>query len=160
MGRFSPGLAIASTLAATGLFLAASNLIASLRFVQSWSFGGVLIAVSLLFLLSAAGLGLALALNLVFPYFSSDHISWLKVHAHLALVGWLGSVVMGATHKLIPMFTLGPEPPAKTSAGAAALVFGGCSSSSRRGGESRPPPSGPSAPSRSSRARERTQPFS
>jgi hypothetical protein len=125
MGRFSPGLAIASTLAATGLFLAASNLIASLRFVQSWSFGGVLIAVSLLFLLSAAGRGLALALNLVFPYFSSDHISWLKVHAHLALVGWLGSVVMGATHKLIPMFTLGPEPPAKTSAGAAALVFGG-----------------------------------
>lgn len=125
MGRFSPGLAIASTLAATGLFLAASNLIASLRFVQSWSFGGVLIAVSLLFLLATAGLGLALALNLVFPYFSTDHISWLKVHAHLALVGWLGSVVMGATHKLIPMFTLGPEPPPRASAGAAALVFGG-----------------------------------
>jgi hypothetical protein len=47
-----------------------------------------------------------MAINLYHPYFKTNHLEYLKLHAHLAFVGWVSMVIMGVSYKLIPMFSL------------------------------------------------------
>lgn len=51
--------------------------------------------------------GLLLAINLKYPFFSSNHMEILKLHAHLGLAGWFLQLIVGVSSKLIPMFLLG-----------------------------------------------------
>ncbi len=41
--------------------------------------------------------------------FPHPRLTWLQVHISLALLGWIGTLVMSASLKLIPMFYLAPE---------------------------------------------------
>src|SRR5690554_1657191 len=66
------------------------------------------------FILSSAGwlvftviVGLLLAINLKYPFFSLNHMDILKLHAHLGLAGWFLQLITGVSSKLIPMFLLG-----------------------------------------------------
>lgn len=51
--------------------------------------------------------GLLLAINLKYPFFSRNHMEILKIHAHLGLAGWFLQLIAGVSSKLIPMFLLG-----------------------------------------------------
>lgn len=61
---------------------------------------------SLWFLITVT-LGLLLAINMVYPIFSVNHLEILKLHAHAGLAGWFLQLITGISIKLIPMFLLG-----------------------------------------------------
>ncbi len=58
-------------------------------------------------LLFTVTMGLLLAINLQYPFFSKSHLEILKLHAHAGLAGWFLQLIAGISSKLIPMFLLG-----------------------------------------------------
>jgi len=62
------------------------------------------VTAAIIWLLLTALLGLLIALNFSFHYFSEVHLHYLKIHAHLGLVGWFLSLIIGISSTLIPMF--------------------------------------------------------
>jgi hypothetical protein len=49
-------------------------------------------------------LGAALVFNFTLPIFPQDHLHFLKIHAHLGLIGWFLLMIIGVSSKLVPMF--------------------------------------------------------
>lgn len=49
-------------------------------------------------------LGAALVFNFTMPIFPQDHLHFLKLHAHLGLIGWFLLMLIGVSSKLVPMF--------------------------------------------------------
>lgn len=62
---------------------------------------------SALWLLATSVVGLLLAINLAFPFFSKNHLEILKIHAHIGLAGWFLQLITGVSTRLVPMFLLG-----------------------------------------------------
>jgi len=62
---------------------------------------------SSVWLLFTITVGLLLAINLAFPFFSKSHLEILKLHAHAGLAGWFLQLITGISIKLVPMFLLG-----------------------------------------------------
>src|SRR5690606_590709 len=62
---------------------------------------------SAMWLLVTIGIGLLLAINLAYPFFSKNHLEILKIHAHVGLVGWFLQLITGVSTRLVPMFLLG-----------------------------------------------------
>ncbi len=72
-------------------------------------------------LLTTVTLGVALAVNLRYPFMTRSHLDIMKLHAHVGLAGWFLQLVTGVSIKLIPMFLL--SKPAETKWLYAALAF-------------------------------------
>ena len=51
-------------------------------------------------------LGTLIALNYKYNFLSDIHLHYLKIHAHLGLVGWFLLLIIGAASILIPMFMI------------------------------------------------------
>jgi hypothetical protein len=51
-------------------------------------------------------LGTIIALNFKYNFLTETHLHYLKIHAHLGLVGWFLLLIMGASSILIPMFMI------------------------------------------------------
>ncbi|MEN8250537.1 MAG: hypothetical protein ABFS32_16510 [Bacteroidota bacterium] len=49
-------------------------------------------------------LGTIVALNFRYNFLSESHLHYLKIHAHLGLIGWFLLLIIGASSILIPMF--------------------------------------------------------
>ncbi|MEP6613338.1 MAG: hypothetical protein ABJA76_15670 [Mucilaginibacter sp.] len=49
-------------------------------------------------------LGAALVFNFTMPIFQQEHLHFLKLHAHLGLIGWFLLMLIGVSSKLVPMF--------------------------------------------------------
>jgi hypothetical protein len=49
-------------------------------------------------------LGVALVFNFTLPVFPQDQLHFLKLHAHLGLIGWFLLMLIGVSSKLVPMF--------------------------------------------------------
>jgi hypothetical protein len=49
-------------------------------------------------------LGAALVFNFTMPVFPQDQLHFLKIHAHLGLIGWFLLMLIGVSSKLVPMF--------------------------------------------------------
>lgn len=103
----------------TGLHLSASaillnlailifsiNMIATFVRVKKWNITGWYLIAALVYLIITAIAGFLLAYNLWHPYIKLNHLQYLKLHAEVAVIGWVTMVVMGVSYKLIPMFTL------------------------------------------------------
>lgn len=105
VGRTAAALVGALALAVgVGLFL--TNLGATLarapgRDVTWWALAG-----AAFFLLLTLIVGLALATNLWSGFLGEHRFLALGVHLHLALGGWVGLVIVGVGHRLLPMFLL------------------------------------------------------
>jgi hypothetical protein len=98
-------LAGAATFGA-GILLFVGNLAATLhaskrRDVTWWA-----LACAAFFLTITLVLGLALTGNLRWGYLGAGRVSALGVHLHVALAGWVGLVMIGVGHRLLPMFLL------------------------------------------------------
>lgn len=50
--------------------------------------------------------GTLIAINFKYPFLSDIHIHYLKIHAHLGLIGWFVFLIIGAASILIPMFMI------------------------------------------------------
>lgn len=48
--------------------------------------------------------GITAALNLKWAFIPTDHLYWLKFHAHAGIAGWFILLIMGVSSKLLPMF--------------------------------------------------------
>lgn len=53
--------------------------------------------------------GTTIALNFKFNFLSASHLHYLKIHAHLGMVGWFLLLIIGASSILIPMFMISHE---------------------------------------------------
>ncbi len=50
--------------------------------------------------------GTLIALNFRYNFLSESHIHYLKIHAHLGLIGWFLLLIIGAASILVPMFMI------------------------------------------------------
>ena len=82
------------------------NIGVSMLKVKKWNITGVYLIAALFYLLSTAAAGLLMAINLGHPFIQGNHLQYLKLHADVAMIGWVFMVIMGVSYKLIPMFTL------------------------------------------------------
>jgi hypothetical protein len=109
----------------TGVLLFLVNLAATLarskqRDLTWWSLAG---AGAYLFITLI--LGLALTGNLRWGFLGVERWTALGVHMHVALAGWVGLVMIGVAHRLLPMFLLSHGAGERWGKRAAALVASG-----------------------------------
>ncbi|MDT3697551.1 MAG: hypothetical protein ROY99_14300 [Ignavibacterium sp.] len=97
---------IAAILLTLVMFIFSFNIIMTFTRVKNWNVTGLYLGGAIFYLIVTAIAGLLLAINLGTPYIKIDHLQYLSLHAHVAIIGWVSMVVMGVTYKLIPMFTL------------------------------------------------------
>lgn len=97
---------IAAILLTLVMFLFSFNIIMTFTRVKNWNITGLYLSGAIFYLIVTAIAGLLLAINLGTPYIKIDHLQYLSLHAHVAIIGWVSMVIMGVTYKLIPMFTL------------------------------------------------------
>lgn len=121
--------AAAATLA-VGLSLFVANLSATLKGAPRRDLTWWALAGAAFFLGLTVVVGAALAFNLRWPFMGPARIPALASHIHIALAGWVGLVVAGVGHRLLPMFLLShgaSERPGRWAVGllaaGAALVF-------------------------------------
>ncbi len=84
----------------------AINMIGTFIHVKKWNVTGWYLIAALIYLIITAIAGFLLSYNLWHPYITINHLQYLKLHAEVAVIGWVTMVVMGVAYKLIPMFTL------------------------------------------------------
>ncbi len=83
------------------------NVLLTSRICTRYSVQKMLIVSSSLWLLFTVVVGLLLAVNLAFPFFTRSHLDILKLHAHAGIAGWFLQLITGVSAKLVPMFLLG-----------------------------------------------------
>lgn len=114
IGGFAYGLAESSTpfvmsgvvLVAIGILLAAGNVAATLARSRSRDVTWAAIATAIVFLLSVLALGAMLADNLHSGLIAADRVRVLAAHLHVAIIGWVLIVIVGVSHRMLPMFLL------------------------------------------------------
>ncbi|MFI5256777.1 MAG: hypothetical protein ACHQRK_05890 [Gemmatimonadales bacterium] len=113
-GVFAAGVATSSTmlhhvglaLLATGIVLAVGNVAASLARAPKRDVTFAAIAVAISFLASTLVLGVVLVHNLHTGFLGEARVRVLAIHLHVALVGWALVMMVGVSHRLMPMFLL------------------------------------------------------
>lgn len=88
-------------------FLYFLNVLKTSNVLQNYSLQKLFVVSSATWLLFTITLGLLLAINLSFPFFTKNHLEILKLHAHAGLAGWFLQLIAGISIKLVPMFLLG-----------------------------------------------------
>ncbi len=51
-------------------------------------------------------IGMLMAYNFEYNFFSVDHLNYLTIHAHIGILGWFILLIIGIASKLLPMFLL------------------------------------------------------
>lgn len=64
------------------------------------------IQASMLWFWLTAFIGSLLAFNFKFMFLPKEHLYYLKIHAHIGLIGWFLCLIIGVASKIIPMFLL------------------------------------------------------
>jgi hypothetical protein len=113
-GLFAAGIASSSLviehigigLITVGIVLEVGNIAASLPQAKNRdvTWGAVIIAIS--FLASTLVLGVILLHNLHSGFIANARLTTLATHLHVALVGWVLMMIVGVSHRLLPMFLL------------------------------------------------------
>ena len=113
-GLFAAGVATSTTslhhagiaLVAIGIVLAVGNIAASLPRAKSRDETWWAAATALGFLGSTLVLGVVLLHNLHTGFLAESRVRVLATHLHIALVGWALMMMVGVSHRLLPMFLL------------------------------------------------------
>lgn len=113
-GLFAVGVAASSTvlhhvgiaLVAAGVLLAVGNFAASLPRARTRDVTWAAVAVAITFLLSTLVLGIVLLHNLHTGFLAAARVRVLATHLHVAIVGWALVMMVGVSHRLLPMFLL------------------------------------------------------
>ncbi len=82
-------------------------------------------ALALVNVILAAGLGVLLAVNKVSPILTVKHLDVVFAHAHLAALGWGTMMVMGAGYRILPMMLPAAMPRGLWVYASAVLLEGG-----------------------------------
>ncbi len=122
-------LPIGGSLVLIGFVLGGTNIGMTLWKVRPLPLHAVFVAVSLVFLLLTALLGIALALVFALPEPPACLLklsgSGVSLHLAAGLGGWFTLTVMGVSYRLLSMFMLAPDEPRRSTYAALALTAGG-----------------------------------
>ncbi len=102
---FSTILIFASSLMFISLLLFVINILMSKRDTKR-NIQSRFISAAIYWLFLTALLGLFIAINFKFNLFSQVHLHYLKIHAHMGLIGWFLLLIIGVSSTLIPMFLI------------------------------------------------------
>ena len=113
-GLFASGLATGVTalhhagiaLVALGIVLAVGNIASTLPKARSRDVTWAAITIALVFLASTLVLGVVLLHNLHTGFIAEARLRVLATHLHVAVVGWVLIMIVGVSHRLLPMFLL------------------------------------------------------
>jgi hypothetical protein len=107
VGATSPILRhVGITLVGTGVVLAVSNVASTLPRARARDVIWAAIALAITFLTSTLTLGAILLHNLQTGFIASARLRVLAIHLHVAIVGWALVMMVGVSHRLLPMFLL------------------------------------------------------
>jgi len=104
--NISSGFVVFASMAYVGIVIFTLNVITTLFKVKDWNITGYHLLTAVIFLFIAVSVGLILALNLRYGFLMVNHLEILKVHAHLAIAGFVVMIIFGTVYQLIPMFVL------------------------------------------------------
>ena len=105
-GSYTQILFYASLLMFTSLLLFIINLHFTYRKATKTNIQSKFITTGIYWLAATELLGTTVALNFKYNFLSEIHLHYLKIHAHLGLVGWFLLLIVGAASILIPMFMI------------------------------------------------------
>ena len=111
---FAAGIATGKTalhhagigLLTVGIVLLIVNVVASLARSRARDVTWAGITIALAFLASTLVLGVVLLHNIHTGFLAEDRLRVLAVHIHVALIGWALVMIVGVSHRLLPMFLL------------------------------------------------------
>src|SRR5665213_422678 len=112
-------------LVATGIVCIVANVSLSLPRARERGVIWAAIAVALAFLASTLVLGLVLADSLRTGALGEARVRVLTVHLHIALIGWVLVMIVGISHRLLPMFLLSHGANTRWTGRALALLAAG-----------------------------------
>ncbi len=104
IGSYANLLFYASLLMFSSLLLFIINLHLTYRKTQKPNIQSKFINTGIYWLAATELLGTLIALNFKYPFLTESHLHYLKIHAHLGLIGWFLLLIMGSASILIPMF--------------------------------------------------------
>ncbi|HEX5385607.1 MAG TPA: hypothetical protein VFW66_02785 [Gemmatimonadales bacterium] len=113
------------TLVGTGVVLAGANFAASLARARTRDVTWAAVALALTFLASTLGLGILLLHNLHTGFIAATRLRVLATHLHVAIVGWVLIMIVGISHRLLPMFLLAHGADTRWTRRALALLAAG-----------------------------------
>ena len=106
IGSYSNLLFYTSLLMFFSLLLFIINLHLTYRKTKKPNIQSKFINTGIYWLAASEFLGTIIALNFKFNFLSEVHLHYLKIHAHLGLIGWFLLLIIGASSILIPMFMI------------------------------------------------------
>ncbi len=103
---FDPGLnmQMASLLVLTGVMCFNANVFFTLRHKKQESIFQEFIVTACLWLTLTVLVGALMVFNFRYPFLQKDHLYYLRLHAHMGIVGWFLMLIIGVSAKLVPMF--------------------------------------------------------
>lgn len=133
VGLFAAGIATSAhtlhhlgiALVAIGVIIAIVNIASGLRRAESRDATWWAIGIALGFLVSTFGLGVLLLHNLHTGVLAEARLRVLGTHLHVALVGWGLIMMVGVSHRLLPMFLLSHGGDTRWTARSLALLGSG-----------------------------------
>lgn len=113
-GLFAAGVATSNTmlhhvgiaLVSIGVILGVINIGSTLPRAKNRDVTWAAITLAIVFLLSTLSLGVVLLHNIHTGFLGSARIIVLATHLHVAIVGWALIMMVGVSHRLLPMFLL------------------------------------------------------
>jgi hypothetical protein len=106
IGSYTNLLFYASLMLFFSLLLFVVNLHLTYRKTQKPNIQSKFINTGIYWLAATELLGTLIALNFKYNFLSEIHLHYLKIHAHLGLIGWFLLLIIGAASILIPMFMI------------------------------------------------------
>lgn len=97
------------TLVSAGFVIAGGNVAATLPRARSRGASWEAVVVALGFLAITIALGVTLDLNLGAGFLREDRVRVTALHLHLAGLGWALVMIVGLSHRLLPMFFVAPD---------------------------------------------------
>ncbi|MBL7936871.1 MAG: hypothetical protein JNM51_13785 [Bacteroidia bacterium] len=97
---------IAACLLFIGITLFLINIMLTVKDSKEKSIEIDFIQASVFWLWLTAFIGSLLAFNFKYIFLPKEHLYYLKIHAHIGLIGWFLCLIIGVGSKLIPMFLL------------------------------------------------------
>lgn len=106
MWLFEPGwmMQTGGILLLTAILLFGINVFITAKRIRKPDVYQDFIITSCMWLIATAILGVLLVFNFRFAFLPKDHLLFLKLHAHMGIVGWFLLLIIGVSSKLLPMF--------------------------------------------------------
>ncbi|MBN8692053.1 MAG: hypothetical protein J0L69_02600 [Bacteroidetes bacterium] len=97
---------VAAALLITAVILVFTNVYLTIKKSDSKEIVLDFISTAIFWLFVTAVIGAFMAVNFVYPFIRTEHLTLLKVHANIGIAGWFILLIFGVASKLLPMFLL------------------------------------------------------